>query len=252
MRPRTSAFYPSSHGKKSRWEALASSDLCSTAEHPALPRRGEKDFESHGTTSQQDALSKSRAAMHDALSYPRVHAPKYHITATYNPHRGRTTVENPKGQHFRTMGKADTTGRLHLLPEETLYLVERGNLDLRWPAGYYDGSPEGMPFSLQSAYAVLFGKLDLTLERYAVYTGLKRSGYIVHRAPGWDQEDMRDSEAATKEALIPSGNNVWLWLYGLLSTSRAKNSQAGALLGPGLYRSYSEAAIFSLSMSGGS
>jgi len=142
------------------------------------------------------------------------------------------------------MGQADTTGRLHLLPEEALYLVERGNLDLRWPVECHDEASEGMPFSLQSAYAVLLGKLGLTLERYTVYTGLKRSGYIVRRAPGWDLEDMLDSEATTKEAPIPMATNVFAWLYGLLSTSRAKKSQVGPLLGPGLYKSYSEAIFF--------
>jgi len=137
------------------------------------------------------------------------------------------------------MGKADTTGRLHLLPEEALYLVERGNLDLRWPAGHYDGYNEGMPFSLQSAYAVLIGKLGLTLERYTVYTGLKRSGYIVHRAPGWYPEDVLDREVSTKNAVIAEGKSILSWLYGLLSASRVQNAQMGPLVGPGLYRSYS-------------
>ena len=216
------------------------SDLYSTTEQPALPRRGEKDFEWHGTTFQQDALSKSRAAMHDALSYPRIHAPKYHIHGTYDPDLGRTSVENPKGQHFRTMGRADNTGRLHLLPEETLYLVERGNLDLWWPSGHSYDFFEGMPFSLQSAYAVLIGNHGLTLERYTVYTGLKRSGYVVHRAPGWYPEDVPDGEMVSKEAPFLEGKSVFSWLRGLLSTSRAKNSQMGPLVGLGLHRSYSE------------
>lgn len=141
------------------------------------------------------------------------------------------------------MGKADSAGRLYLLPEEALYLVERGNLDLRWPAGHYDESSEGMPFSLQSAYAVLIGKLGLTLERHTVYTGLKRSGYIVQRAPGWHLEDVLYSEVATIEAPIPGGTGVFSWLYGLLSASRESRSQFGPLVGPGLYRSYSKMAF---------
>lgn len=36
-------------------------------------RRGEKDFESHGTRAQADALEQSRGAMRDVLSYERVH-----------------------------------------------------------------------------------------------------------------------------------------------------------------------------------
>ncbi|MCJ1391783.1 tRNA-splicing endonuclease subunit sen54 [Xylographa bjoerkii] len=215
------------------------SNLSLTTEQPSLPRRGEKDFETHGTTSQQDALSKSRAAMHDALSYPRIHNPKSQIIAFYNPQDGRTAVDNPKGQHFRTMGKAEADGRLYLLPEEALYLVERGNLDLRWPI--VDDDPEGMPLSLQSAYAVLIGRLGLTLERYSVYTGLKRSGYAVHRSPAWYPDDWDANRVKDLVAPPAEPRSVFGWLYTLLhSQKNAPPLPFGPLVRPGLYRSYKE------------
>lgn len=31
------------------------------------------------------------------------------------------------------MGRDDSKSRIWLLPEEALYLIERGNLDIRWP-----------------------------------------------------------------------------------------------------------------------
>lgn len=64
--------------------------------------------------------------------------------------------------------------RLELLPEETLYLVERGAM-LCWKAsdlvltdvpGLDD--VEGVPMTVQQAYAEMIGTEDLTLEKYQV------------------------------------------------------------------------------------
>ncbi|MCJ1398449.1 tRNA-splicing endonuclease subunit sen54 [Xylographa trunciseda] len=214
-------------------------NLSPATEQPSLPRRGEKDFESHGTTIQQDALSKSRAAMREALSYPRIHNPKSQIIAIYNSRSGRTAVDNPKGQHFHTMGKADVDGRLYLLPEEALYLVERGNLDLRWPTT--DDDEVGMPMSLQSAYAVLIGNLGLTLERYSVYAGLKRIGYAVQRSPAWYPDDWGAGEIENVVAPPPEPRTAFGWLYDLLhSPNNEVTPPFGPLIRPGLYRSYKE------------
>ena len=176
--------------------------------------------------------------MHDTLSYPRVHAPKYDINATCQPNDGQAVVENPRGQHFRTMGKADASGHIHLLPEEALYLVERGNLDLRWPACYFDESTEGLPFSLQSAYAVLIGKMGLTLERYTVYAGLRRSGYIVRRGPAWLSHD----SAVDRSEIIPAttSHSAFIWLYDLFNWQTWDRPSTGSLVGRGLHRNYCE------------
>jgi len=48
-----------------------------------IPKRGEKDFERHGTKHQDSILEASRQAMHDVLSYTRVHLPKSHIRGFY-------------------------------------------------------------------------------------------------------------------------------------------------------------------------
>ena len=176
--------------------------------------------------------------MHHALSYPRVHVPKSNITGTYHPSTGLTTIENQKGQHFRTMGKADVSGRIHLLPEETLYILERGNLDLRWPLESSDPL-SNMAFSLQSAYTEIVDQLGLTLERYTVYAGLKRSGYIVQRGPAWYPEDcaMDIVEARAPPASRPS--SLLAWLHQLLFRTQTKKSPLdGPLVSLGLYKSY--------------
>ena len=131
-------------------------------------------------------LEESRLAMYDALSYTRTHNPGLVVTGRYNPNNGSTIVERPSGPYFKTMGQQDSRGHMHLLPEETLYLVERGSLDLRW-TGVEE--LEDLPVSLQAAYTYMIGSQGLTLERYTVYTGLRRNGFIVRRAPTWYPED---------------------------------------------------------------
>ena len=72
--------------------------------------------------------------------------------------------------------------RLELLPEETLYLMEKGAL-FCWKASRDDDEPgleedereveldsasQGAPMSVQQAYAEMIGREDLTLDRYQV------------------------------------------------------------------------------------
>ncbi|EKG19291.1 hypothetical protein MPH_03154 [Macrophomina phaseolina MS6] len=159
-------------------------------------------------------------------------------------------VEKIKGQAFRTMGR-EISGAAWLLPEEALYLLERGSLDIRWPPA--DGEEEGLPMSLQGAYAAFVGMgdsvcTDLTLERYIVYAGLKRSGYIVMRAESWNGEknvvpnpDSRQSTSAIG-AFWNFGLFGSLWKRLLRPSSSRPNPHAalGPLVSPGLYRSYND------------
>lgn len=217
---------------------------------PTLPRRGSKDFEHDGTASQMSVLESSRSAMHNALSHPRFHTLKGHLIGIYHPQTGLTTVLQPKRQYFRTMGRANSRGEMMLLPEEALYLVERGSLDLRW-GGEEEGAikeGESWPLSVQAAYALLLGGgWGLTLDRFTVYTGLKRCGYIVQRAPTWDSGEKQ--EICTPIASVRSGHGagVFTWLYRLVMESlRSKQPPRGPLVRPGLYRSYSSCSIHGL------
>ncbi|KAF2456778.1 tRNA-splicing endonuclease subunit sen54 N-term-domain-containing protein [Lineolata rhizophorae] len=97
-----------------------------------LPRRGEKDFEPHLTQVQSNALSASRSAMHAAISAPRVHSHKTYVRATFDAETGGAWVEKIRGPHFRTVGRT-RSGKVWLLPEEALFLLDRGSLDIRWP-----------------------------------------------------------------------------------------------------------------------
>lgn len=263
---------------------LLLASLTSKSSHQ-IPKRGEKDFERHGTRHQDDLLSASRQAMHDALDHTRIHTPRVHVKAFYYGVEGLNRddvlpeewrkgidddhvilVESSKGPHFRSMGKS-TMGQkrttLWLLPEETLYLLERGNLDLRWPSpstlnrivGLEESEEESdkapqdqeeqeedeeVPMSLQAAYALLIGddndKGKLSLERYTVYANLKRSGYVALRALEWDPEAPTVSICEQAPTESPS---IFNWLFGrFFAEEQVKHAPYGPLVKPGMYRSY--------------
>ncbi|KAI1632450.1 tRNA-splicing endonuclease subunit sen54 N-term-domain-containing protein [Biscogniauxia mediterranea] len=125
-------------------------------------RRGEKDFEAHGTRAQEGQLEASRAAMREVLGHTRTHRPRDHLRGWYFPDRWAAVADDNKTGDDRGLFAcervvvlesdrgtlAHTTGRVvtgaergspgwlktWLLPEEALYLLERGSLDLWWPA----------------------------------------------------------------------------------------------------------------------
>ncbi|KAF2842218.1 hypothetical protein M501DRAFT_928062 [Patellaria atrata CBS 101060] len=229
-----------------------------------IPKRGEKDFESHGTLHQTSVLEASRTAMHEVLSQQRIHNPRTHVIGTYVPERNMAYVLQEKGNVFRTIGTR-SGDRTWLLPEEALYLVERGTLDCRWPFEQSispdtndedvegeskgvgtegDQSESGIPMSLQGAYAAFIGTEinvggKLTLERYAVYSNLKRLGYHVLRASTFDGPLIPPPPASS----LTNWRWPWLWnlgpfhdLWDRLFTPR--RFKQGPLVTYGLYRDW--------------
>lgn len=168
-----------------------------------IPKRGEKDFEPKpggGSGLQVHVLDAARTAMFEALRAKRTISSKAVSYAVWHPGMARAHVTVAKGIHFSTMGHSvprpvvgeggvqKVHKRLELLPEETLYLIERGSLfcwkqsdlDLSHVPGLSD--IPGPPMTVQQVYSELIGMEDLTLERFQVYTYLKRLGYSVTRA----------------------------------------------------------------------
>ncbi|SPQ27531.1 62efad3c-75fb-4ab4-9ec7-751831a9126a [Thermothielavioides terrestris] len=232
-------------------------------------RKGEKDFEEHGTRAQADALERSRAAMHDVLSYTRVHGGQKGAVARgwvfadwwegFREEVEEEEEEAPGGRMgIGVPGAKDrpARGKDWLLPEEALYLVERGSLDLWWPlkrleeifplegtatakgegeaADDADEYELGFPLSLQAAYALLIGndgeRGKISLQKFQVYSNLKRCGYNVLRAP-----PVRRQPAAPPSA--PTTATLWQWFTSLLTRS-PHHPPYGPLVQPGLYRSY--------------
>ena len=214
-------------------------------EHATIPKRGEKDFEPHGTSHQDTLLSVSRQAMHNALSTTRIQAPKAHLIGHWHASLNQCAVTQSKGPHFKTLGKADRESIVWLLPEETLYLLERGNLDVRWE------QPQGnwvTPMSLQGAYAVCIGdevEDRIGLERWTVYAALKRSGYVVMRAPSWTEPENEpptgDQQESDRSSQVSEDSNLFQRLFAMVVPLKAAGAPPsfGPLAGPGLHRSYS-------------
>ena len=105
--------------------------------------------------------------------------------ASWHPDLARTHVTMARGIHFSNMGHSaprpvEDNGvqkvqkRLELLPEEAIYLIERGclfcwkqiDLDVGQVPGLNDVN--GFPMSVQQAYAEMIGREGLTLEKFQV------------------------------------------------------------------------------------
>lgn len=98
----------------------------------------------------------------------------------------RAHVTVARGIHFQSMGYTvsrlgptsegtmKTQKRLELLPEEALYLVERGAMFCWRASDFVPFNPEdpeemaGVPISVQEAYVEMIGRENLTLEKYQV------------------------------------------------------------------------------------
>ncbi|KAA8650933.1 tRNA-splicing endonuclease subunit SEN54 family protein [Aspergillus tanneri] len=163
------------------------------------------------------------------------------------PSESCVCIPNPKGQFFKTLGRTDRWNRVWLLPEEALYLLERGSLDIRWPSSLAGCNDEceaegsSIPMSLQAAYSCFIGCGGLTMERFSVYTGLKRLGYSVIRAPGWYDDDTdtgTDPETAEMSRQGPGLAGIYgrflEWFY------KSNTTAVGPLVGPGIHRNYND------------
>ncbi|KAK4667256.1 tRNA-splicing endonuclease subunit sen54 [Podospora pseudopauciseta] len=277
-------------------------------------RKGEKDFESHGTQLQADTLEQSRAAMQEVLSYTRIHSGANLVRGWYFPGwwadyeegeewqdskaedgkkerkpfghiRDRVVILEGSSTSTQNLGRAVTgqakdrpgRGKDWLLPEEALYLVERGSLDLWWPTKEFgeifppppaapvegeapqaentdvdpstqptgasedeeDEYADGFPLSLQAAYALLIG-LDgtrgkISLQKFQVYSNLKRCGYNVLRAP--------PNPPNPNQSSYRLNITIKNFFSSLLPSFTPSPPKSGPLLKPGLYRSYNQ--IFS-------
>jgi len=174
-----------------------------------IPKRGEKDFEpslqSTHKTYQETLLDTSRVALfnaiHSSSKNGRFHSSKAHNRAVWDDRLGRAymvDVQDPAlpldigrnargsadgadegsrrqatvhGIHFQTMGTySSERKRLELLPEEALYLIERGTIEC-WTTPRPrppEFNEESVPMTLQHAWSAMIDAEELTPERYQV------------------------------------------------------------------------------------
>ena len=206
--------------------------------------------------------------MHNVLAYERVHQPKGHTIGIYHPETNMCYAMNPKGPLFIKMGRVlppqecpfgddEFRGvRMWMQPEEALYLLERGTMDVRWPVQDGDEGEYGVPMSLQAGYAMFLGDDEahegaLTFERFSVYSGLKRAGYTVLRAPSWNSA----GPALNADCYPPLPKRTWqTGLFNSISalknifaedpakleSQQHKHQVEGPIVPNGLYRNYME------------
>lgn len=164
-----------------------------------IPKRGEKDFEPLPPAStatsltlleyQQNQLINSRNALFSAISSgSRHHSSRSYNSFTWRPELdgGRATCDGASyGVHFGSMGVYNgERRRIELLPEEAIYLCERGAIEVwrEYPTGEMVADAEGeqgragqrgegtirVPVTVQQTWAEMIGADELTIERYQV------------------------------------------------------------------------------------
>ncbi|KAI5449698.1 tRNA-splicing endonuclease subunit sen54 [Naganishia albida] len=208
-----------------------------------IPKRGEKDFEplDETVTIQEKMLRESRQALFDGLSGVRGTSSKNISHTTLSANSPFAQVQLVRGNLFLTLGHTirakgkpsaaaaaqdaippANTSTMELLPEEALYLLERGTMQI-WcaPSAYdpalgrteqvgyeFDEEVQGfkgmVEMSVMEGFSRFIGQEGLSLERYQVYAGLKRLGYTVQRTERFLPARFRKPES-TEQAVTTTG-----------------------------------------------
>ncbi|XP_040291635.1 tRNA-splicing endonuclease subunit Sen54 [Bufo bufo] len=139
----------------------------------SLPQRshGQKDFLPNGSQIQDEKLQVCRAEQWELLAEERVERLGSLGRGVWKPEEELVELTLPAGKFWQTMGHTED-GRQCLLPEEAVYLLECGTIQV-----FY----RDLQLSVQEAYERLFSSGPISLLHYQVYSHLKRLGYIVTR-----------------------------------------------------------------------
>uniref|UniRef100_A0A8C0H4A9 tRNA splicing endonuclease subunit 54 n=1 Tax=Chelonoidis abingdonii TaxID=106734 RepID=A0A8C0H4A9_CHEAB len=132
---------------------------------------GQKDFIPDSSEEQAERLHRCREEHWQLLAEERVERLGSLVKAEWKPLEGIVELKSPAGKFWHTMGFTEH-GKQCLLPEEALYLLECGSVQL-----FY----RDLPLSIQEAYETLLSQGTVNLPQYQVFSHLKRLGYIVLR-----------------------------------------------------------------------
>ncbi|XP_055264571.1 tRNA-splicing endonuclease subunit Sen54 isoform X2 [Moschus berezovskii] len=138
-----------------------------------LPQRshGPKDFLPDGSEAQAERLRLCRQELWQLLAEERVERLGSLVAAEWRPEESFVELKSPAGKFWQTMGFSEQ-GRQRLHPEEALYLLECGSIQL---------FHQDLPLSIQEAYQLLLTEDTVTFLQYQVFSHLKRLGYVVRR-----------------------------------------------------------------------
>ncbi|GAB1297069.1 tRNA-splicing endonuclease subunit Sen54 [Apodemus speciosus] len=165
-------------------EPAASELRAARSRSQKLPQRshGPKDFLPDGSEAQAERLRLCRQELWQLLAEERVERLGSLVAAEWRPEEGFVELTSPAGKFWQTMGYSEE-GRQRLHPEEALYLLECGSIQL-----FY----QDLPLSIQEAYQLLLTDDTLSFLQYqvsvaksantdSVFSHLKRLGYVVRR-----------------------------------------------------------------------
>nr|XP_040047301.1 tRNA-splicing endonuclease subunit Sen54 [Gasterosteus aculeatus aculeatus] len=136
-----------------------------------IPVRGQKDFFPDDSEEQRQRLEQSLTEHWSLVSEERVEKLGNLVKATWIPSEGIVELQSPAGKFWQTMGFS-ACGKQLLLPEEALYLMECGNLQVFHLE---------LPLSVQDGYERFLSPSTVSLLQYQVFGHLKRLGFVVHR-----------------------------------------------------------------------
>ncbi|KAG9343727.1 hypothetical protein JZ751_013105 [Albula glossodonta] len=136
-----------------------------------IPVRGQKDFIPDGSKQQQERLERSLEEQWTLVSEERVERLGNLVKAVWIPKEDVVELQSPAGKFWQTMGFSEN-GKQFLLPEEALYLMECGNVQVFC---------HELPMSIQEGYERFLSRDTLSLQQYQVFGHLKRLGYVVTR-----------------------------------------------------------------------
>ncbi|XP_065826050.1 tRNA-splicing endonuclease subunit Sen54-like [Oscarella lobularis] len=134
-------------------------------------RGGMKDFAWDGSDRQRDKLDAFHESNRVLFAEEHTCNEKTLSIGEWKPKRDHAEIHVAKGQCWKWMGHS-ACGQLLVFPEEALFLLETGHLELRL---------DGLPMTIQQAFHVLTHN-SLTLHEYQAYAMLVRSGLMVFRS----------------------------------------------------------------------
>ncbi|GJJ73471.1 tRNA-splicing endonuclease subunit Sen54 [Entomortierella parvispora] len=168
-------------------------------------------------------LNEQYDAYFQILKEERRAAERTYSRAVYEPERGLFRLTANRGTHFVSMGHT-IKGQIYLYPEEALYLMDRGSLLIDY---------QGAPITLQQMWSVYLSPpffhpnseignciesgSDLTqpsnatksMERYLIYSYLKRLGFVVTRPGTYDVDPSLNAKSKkSKESTLSADQPI--------------------------------------------
>lgn len=153
-------------------ELLSSSELFQRRSRShKIPVRGQKEFLPNYSVQQKACLQKTLDEHWMLMTEERLERAGNLVNAEWIPEEKIVKLQSPAGKFWQTMGFSDQ-GKQCLFPEEALYLMECGSLQV-----FY----QDLPLSIQEGYETFLSAETVTFLQYQVFGHLKRLGYVVNR-----------------------------------------------------------------------